>query len=80
MRQQVDSSTAKRTEDKCDHIKRAPYSCLWVPSNYCRSFTGWESTMNENESADERAAREKFEAWLREMKAAAAEIVEVGGC
>jgi hypothetical protein len=30
------------------------------------------------ECAEERAAREKFEGWVREMEAAAAEIVEVG--
>jgi len=34
--------------------------------------------MSKKESADERAARETFEAWLREIEAAAAEIVEVG--
>jgi len=34
--------------------------------------------MSKDESADERAAREKFVAWLREIEAAAAEIVEVG--
>src|SRR5215468_8258018 len=31
--------------------------------------------MSKNESAEERVAREKFEAWLREIEAAAAEIV-----
>jgi hypothetical protein len=34
--------------------------------------------MSEDESAEERAAREKFEAWLQEIEAAAAEIFEVG--
>jgi hypothetical protein len=34
--------------------------------------------MSKDKSADERAAREKFAAWLREIEAAAAEIVEVG--
>jgi hypothetical protein len=34
--------------------------------------------MSKNESAEERAARLKFEASLREVEAAAAEIVEVG--
>jgi len=34
--------------------------------------------MSKDESAEERAAREKFEAWLQEVEAAAAEIVEVG--
>ena len=34
--------------------------------------------MSKYETADERAAREKFEAWLREIEAAAAEIAQVG--
>jgi len=34
--------------------------------------------MSKDASAQERAAREKFMAWLREIEAAAAEIVEVG--
>jgi len=34
--------------------------------------------MSKDESAAERAAREKFEAWLREIEDAAAELVEVG--
>jgi len=34
--------------------------------------------MNKDEVAEERTARERLEAWLREMEAAAAEIVEVG--
>jgi hypothetical protein len=34
--------------------------------------------MTKDECAEERAAREKLEGWLREMEAAAAEIVEVG--
>jgi hypothetical protein len=33
---------------------------------------------SEDESAEERAAREKFEAWLQEIEAAAAEVIEVG--
>jgi hypothetical protein len=37
-----------------------------------------EIRKSKKESADERAARETFEAWLREIEAAAAEIVEVG--
>jgi len=35
--------------------------------------------MGKERLAEERAAREKFEAWLREIEDAAAEIVEVGG-
>jgi hypothetical protein len=34
--------------------------------------------MTKDECSEERAAREKFERWLVEMEAAAAEIVEVG--
>jgi hypothetical protein len=34
--------------------------------------------MSKGESADERAAREKFKRWLQEAEAAAAELVEVG--
>jgi hypothetical protein len=34
--------------------------------------------MSKDESADELAAREKFGAWLREVEAAAAELVELG--
>jgi hypothetical protein len=34
--------------------------------------------MSKNEPADERAAREKLEAWLREIEASAAELVEIG--
>ena len=34
--------------------------------------------MNNDKSGDEQAAREKFEAWLREIEAAAAELVELG--
>jgi hypothetical protein len=37
-----------------------------------------ENGMTKDECAEERAAREKFEGWLREMEAAATEIVEVG--
>ena len=37
-----------------------------------------ENRMNKVEVAEERTARERLEAWLREMEAAAAEIVEVG--
>jgi hypothetical protein len=34
--------------------------------------------MNKDETAEERAVRERFGAWLREIEAAAAELVEVG--
>jgi hypothetical protein len=34
--------------------------------------------MSKNESSDELAARDKFEAWLQEMEAAAAELVQLG--
>jgi hypothetical protein len=34
--------------------------------------------MSNDESAHERTARERFEAWLQEIEAAAAEFVEVG--
>jgi hypothetical protein len=34
--------------------------------------------MTKDECAEERAAREKLQGWLRELEAAAAEIVEVG--
>jgi hypothetical protein len=34
--------------------------------------------MSKGESAEERAAREKFKRWLQEAEAAAAELVEVG--
>ena len=34
--------------------------------------------MSKDEPADKRAAREKFEAWLREVEAAATELVELG--
>jgi hypothetical protein len=34
--------------------------------------------MTEDDSAEERAAREKFARWLQEAEAAAAELVEVG--
>ena len=34
--------------------------------------------MSKDESTEERGAREKFGAWLREVEAAAAELVELG--
>ena len=36
--------------------------------------------MTKDEGAEERTAREKFEGWLREMEAPAAEIGEVRDC
>jgi hypothetical protein len=36
-----------------------------------------ENGMTKDECAEERAAREKFEGWLRETEAAAAELVEM---
>jgi hypothetical protein len=36
------------------------------------------SLMSKDESTEERGAREKFGAWLREVEAAAAELVELG--
>jgi hypothetical protein len=34
--------------------------------------------MSKDQSSNERAARQQFEAWLREVEAVAAELVEVG--
>jgi hypothetical protein len=45
------------------------------------SLASWplrESLMSKDESAEELTGREKFEAWLQEIEAAAAELVELG--
>jgi hypothetical protein len=49
-----------------------------VTSRSCGFGLIRESRMRKDEFPDKRAAREKFETWLREIEAAAADLVEVG--
>jgi hypothetical protein len=54
---------------------------LRTPKRTSTSLASWllrESLMSKDESTDERTARQRFAAWLQEIEAAAAELVEVG--